>query len=186
MLYKNIEIFNAEELIPNADGSVSWLRVPETVFQAMEGKSADKVACNVTGVELRFVIKGESVKLVMSAKEKVSVFHVYYGGVQGGWEDHEVHKRITLGPQVFEIKRPANMKNLQRMTEAAGWDWDPQVVRVIFDRGRVNLQMSLVKWNRPSPPSAPRRPCFATDLPSPMAPIPLICPMPGPAFWATT
>ncbi|MBO5953117.1 MAG: hypothetical protein J6Q53_03215 [Oscillospiraceae bacterium] len=170
MLYKNVEIFNAAELIHNDDGSVTWLRVPETVFQTMESKSANEVAHNVTGVELRFVIKGESVKLLMNASKDddtgFCTFHVYYGGVQGGWEDHEVHKHITAEVQEFEIKRPKNMKNLEKMTAMSGWDWDPQVVRVIFDRGRVNLHGVIGDVELPKPSQCPRKTllCYGSSI----------------------
>ena len=29
MIYKNVDIYNIEELIHNPDGSVSWLRIPK-------------------------------------------------------------------------------------------------------------------------------------------------------------
>ena len=66
MIYKNFEIHNVAELIYNDDGSVSWKRVPSEVHAAMESKMADTVAHNSTGVELRFVIKGDSATIRMS------------------------------------------------------------------------------------------------------------------------
>lgn len=170
MLYKNIEIFNAAQLTQQEDGSISWLRVPENVYHAMESGSAGEVGRNVTGVELRFVIKGESVKLVMSADEvtdsDVCTFHVYYGGIQGGWADHELHKHIPGTPQTFEIKRPANMENLRKMTGLSGHDWDPEVVRVIFDRGRVFLHDVIGDVEPPKPEQCPRKTllCYGSSI----------------------
>ena len=66
MIYKNVEFHNVAELIDNQDGSVSWKRVPSLVHGQMESKIADSVVANSTGVELRFVIKGESVTIKMS------------------------------------------------------------------------------------------------------------------------
>lgn len=170
MLYKNIEIFNAAQLTCQEDGSVSWLRVPENVYQAMESGNAGEVGRNVTGVELRFVIEGDSVKLVMSADEvtdsDVCTFHVYYGGIQGGWADHEVHKHIPGTPKTFEIKRPANMSNLRKMTEMSGHDWDPEVVRVIFDRGRVFLHDVIGEVEPPKPAQCPKKTllCYGSSI----------------------
>ena len=170
MLYKNIQIFNAAELFENADGSIAWRRVPNAVFQDMEAGGAEEVAHNVTGVELRFVIKGESVKLVMSADEEkdsdFAAFHVYYGGIQGGWSDHELHKHIPGTPHTFEIKRPANLVKLQKMTELSGHDWDPEVVRVIFDRGRVFLHDVIGEVEPPTPAQCPKKTllCYGSSI----------------------
>ena len=168
MLYKNIEIYNAQELVENSDGSVTWLRVPAQAAPMLEAPCAQERIRNTTGVELRFVIRGESAKLVMSAPEDEDfcTFHVYYGGVQGGWEDHEVHKHITAQPQIFEIKKPANMKNLQRMTAAAGWDWDPQVVRIIFDRGKVHIHDVIGDIEPPKASQCPKKTllCYGSSI----------------------
>ena len=59
MIYKNFEIHNVAELIHNDDGSVSWKRVPSEVAATMEAPTADSMVHNSTGVELRFVMKGD-------------------------------------------------------------------------------------------------------------------------------
>lgn len=170
MICKNIEIFNAAQLTDHADGSVSWLRVPETVFGRMESGTADAVVHDTTGVELRFVIKGESVKLVMSADEEkdsdFAAFHVYYGGIQGGWTDHELNKHIPGTPHTFEIKRPANLDNLRKMTALSGYDWDPEVVRVILDRGRIHLHHVIGDVEPPKPEQCPKKTllCYGSSI----------------------
>jgi len=143
MIYKNIEIYNIAELIYNDDGSVSWKRVPSDVHKEMEAPNADLVAHNSTGVELRFVIKGDSAIIRMSTRnnnpKSFSTFHVYRGGIQGGWEDHEVHRHVTGEVQDFEIKKSGNLPHLREMTKKSGLDWDPEVVRIIFDRGSYKI-----------------------------------------------
>ena len=42
MLYKNAEIHNVEEMITNADGSVSFIRVPEAVYEKLISYLAEK------------------------------------------------------------------------------------------------------------------------------------------------
>lgn len=143
MLYRNIEIYNIAELIDNGDGSVSWKRVPTEVANAMELPYASGVVHNATGVELRFVIKGSEATIRMSTAQNdphsFSTFHVYRGGIQGGWEDHEVHRHVTGEVQDFVIKKSPNLPHLKVMAEHGGDGWDPEVVRVIFDRGHYKI-----------------------------------------------
>ncbi len=143
MIYKNIEIHNVAELDYNEDGSVSWKRVPDFVMKNMDSESAHSVVENSTGVELRFVIKGESVTIRMSTyennPESFNTFHVYRGGIQGGWKDHEIHCHVTGEVQDFIIKKSENPEHLRIMTDKSGLDWDSEVVRVIFDRGKYKI-----------------------------------------------
>ena len=81
MIYKNFEIHNAAELIHNEDGSISWIRVPSCVHAEMESDQGKNMARNSTGVELRFVIKGESATVRMCTVDNdphsFSTFHVF-------------------------------------------------------------------------------------------------------------
>ena len=143
MIYKNIEIHNIAELIDNGDGSVSWLRVPREVADKMELGLASNMVINATGVELRFVIRGESATIRMRCQSdsplSFNTFHVFRGGIQGGWDDHEVHRHVTSEVQDFVIERSKKRETLRKMTENAGYDWDPEVVRIIFDRGSFKI-----------------------------------------------
>lgn len=143
MIYKNIEIHNIAELVNNDDGSVSWKRVPEFVLEKMEKPAGKQVVYNSTGVELRFVIKGESVVIRMSATDNDSKsfnpFHIFRGGIQGTWEDHEVHCCVSSEPDNFVIKRSENIERLKEMSMKIGSEWEPEVVRVIFDRGKYKI-----------------------------------------------
>ena len=169
MIWKNIEVFNVAELVPQDDGSVSWLRVPRAAYETLETPTGKLMAVNSTGVELRFAILGKSVKLVMSTSEgpeSFCAFHVYRGGIQGGWEDHEYNSHITPEPQTFEIKRSANMKNLQTMTDAMGLDWAPEVVRVIFDRGDIKLHDVIGEVEPPKQSQTPKNTllCYGSSI----------------------
>ena len=161
MIYKNIEIHNVAELINNEDGSVSWKRVPSCVSDTMEAKGAENVVHNSTGVELRFVIKGECAKIIMSAysddKNNFNSFHVYYGSIQGGWQDHEVHKFVGAEPEEFVIEKPKNTENLKKMTEFSGSEWDCEVVRIIFDRGRYKIFDVIGEVEPPKPEQCPKK-----------------------------
>ena len=103
MIWKNIEIFNAEELVSYEDG-ISWLRIPQNAYEVLEKPSGKQMAVNTTGVELRFVPKGESVKIMMSSMEdasSINTFHIYRGGLQGGYEDHELNCYIPPKAKEF-------------------------------------------------------------------------------------
>lgn len=161
MIYKNIEIHNVAELIHNDDGSVSWKRVPSEVHNAMESKSADNRVHNSIGVELRFVIKGDSATIRMSTYEddpkSFSTFHVYRGGIQGGWRDHEVHRYVTGEVQDFVIEKSDNMSKLKEMSNKIGYEWDCEVVRIIFDRGRYKIYDVIGDVEPPSEKQCPSK-----------------------------
>ncbi len=165
MLYKNMEIHNVAELIENEDGSVSWKRVPTEVESQLETSMGSKQAYGATGVELRFVIRGESATLRMSTYENdprsFSTFHVYRGGIQGGWSDHEVHRHVTGEVQDFVIERSSNSERLKVMSKGIGTDWDSEVVRVIFDRGRYKIHDIIGDVVPPLPSQCPKKTLLA-------------------------
>ena len=165
MIWKNIEIHNVAELINNDDGSVSWRRVPYEVCDQMESSMAEHVVHCSTGVELRFVIKGESATVRMSTlkndPQSFSTFHVYRGGIQGGWDDHEVHRHVTGEVQDFVIKRSSNMQRLKEMSERIGHDWDCEVVRIIFDRGSYKIYDVIGDVAPPSREQCPKKTLLA-------------------------
>lgn len=165
MIYKNIEIHNVAKLIENDDQSVSWLRVPEEVQKAMEGKNAPLRVQSSTGVELRFVIKGESATIRMSTvgnnPKSFSTFHVYRGSVQGGWVDHEVHRHVTGEIQEFVIEKSKNPDVLKTITEKSNFPFDPQVIRIIFDRGTYKIYDVIGDVCPPSKEMCPQKTLLA-------------------------
>ncbi len=144
MIYKNIDVHNVAEIIETKDG-MSWKRFPKEVCAQLELDTEQRWCTSATGVELRFVIKDESVTLRMACSEDdknrqmLDTFHVYRGGIQGGWEDHITNKYVSSEAADFVIKRSANMDTLKKMNAQAGYDWDPEVVRVIFNRGHYRI-----------------------------------------------
>lgn len=139
MIYKNFEIHNIEEILQNEDGSISWKRVPDYVDKALETEQGKRMSQGSTGVELRFVLKGEKAVIRMCTSGGDGVFHVYRGGIQGGWSDHETHKIVRTEVEDFVIERSPNPDRLQIMNQKAGLGWDSEVIRVIFDRGSYKI-----------------------------------------------
>jgi hypothetical protein len=169
MIWKNIEIFNAEELTHFADGSVSWVRIPRAASECMEKPNGKAMAEGVTGVELRFVLKGDSAKIVMSSMEdesSINTFHIYRGGLQGGWTDHELNCYIPPQPKEFTFKQPAEAASQQKIHELTGLDWDARVIRVIFDRGQVKLHDVIGEVAPPTPEQTPKKTllCYGSSI----------------------
>ena len=161
MIYKNIEFHNIAELIHNEDGSVSWKRVPSEVHSVMEAPDPDKVAHNFTGVELRFVLEGESATIRMSTyddtPEAEARFHLYRGGIQGGWQDQAICRSITNEPRDFVFTRAANAERIKEISEKTGHEWDSEVVRIIFDTGRCKIHDVTGAVRPPSKEECPKK-----------------------------
>lgn len=139
MRYKDAELYNVADIINNEDGSVSWVRVPSSVRSGLESDQGKRMAICATGVELRFVLKGDKAVIRMCTKDSDGIFHVYRGGIQGGWADHEVHKQVRTEVEDFVIEKSPNIDRLKIMTERSGYDWDCEVIRIIFDRGYFKI-----------------------------------------------
>lgn len=143
MIYKNIDIHNAAELIPCGDGGVTWSRVPLELREKLDGDGGKQQVLNSTGVELRFAVIGESVTLRLKAIEHCkglsSIFHIFRGGIQGSWEDHELNNSIGCETTDVVIKRSANLDTLTRMSKLSNTSFAPEIVRVIFDRGYYEI-----------------------------------------------
>ena len=154
MLFQNVEVHNVAELVQEENG-VSWLRVPAAVKACMEAQNGDQ-ARGSTGVELRFVMHSDTVTLRMQCLS-AGVLHIFRGGIQGGWEDQEILKNVDDTPCDIVIKKSANLPALERMTEAAGYAWDPRVVRVIFDRGLYKLFDVIGDVEPPKPEQLPQK-----------------------------
>lgn len=158
MIWKNIEVHNIAEWVPTEAG-VTWRRVPRDVYSVME-KGGD-TAKNSTGVELRFVIRSEQEATVvlrsLGTEDSVPTLQVYRGGLQGGWADHEINRLVRLEPTRIRIARSPDIAHLRRCAAAAEDEWDPEVVRVIFDRGEYELLDVEGDVAPPRPEQVPRR-----------------------------
>lgn len=166
MLFKNVEIFNAEEIFENEDGSMSWKRVPNNVYEALEGPGAKDLACCATGVEIRFKMNCDKVTLKMAVSEGQGCFHVYRGAVQGGWIDHEVHKNVTTEIEEFVIEVSEHPEWLQTISKEKGSEWNSDVIRVIFDRGYFKLYDIIGDIEPPTKADCPSKTlmCYGSSI----------------------
>ncbi len=143
MIFKNVEIHNAAELLECDGGGVVWSRMPKSAYDGAESDAGRRVLCNTTGVELRFLMNSPEVTLKLQSVTGNAInnsYQVFYGGIQGGWEAHEC-MRPVVGADIVEcvIKKPANLETLKRVAKESGISFDPEVIRVIFNRGTIKL-----------------------------------------------
>lgn len=135
-VYKNMEIHNAAALLPGKMGGVTWLRYPEAVCEGFEKEGARVQAGNASGVELRFLMLSERVTLRVRS-EGDGRYHIYRGGLQGGWYDHETKVTSSAGTEIV-IERK-EQPHIERMHKDLSLPWRPELIRVIFDRGRFEI-----------------------------------------------
>lgn len=158
MQYKGLEIHHVGHLVSLENG-VTWLRIPEPVHQSLESDMGKWMAKTAIGVELRFVIKSGTAKITMkslSSPAVMTTFHVFHGGIQSGWEGHEMNKFISTTPTVYEFTRPSNMETLKKITDEAGFDWDPEVFRLVLERGEICILEVEGDIAPPTPDQTPK------------------------------
>ena len=135
-VYQNMIVHNAAELFSGEHGGVTWSRYPSSVMDAFEKNGAAVQARNASGVELRFLMKSDRVVLSVYSGA-VGHYHIFRGGIQGGWYDHE--GRITSPEKAEIVIEKKELTLLERMHRDYDLPWDPSLIRIVFDRGRVEI-----------------------------------------------
>lgn len=164
MQYKNIEVHNIGKIREGeqSDG-FRWCRVPEDVYESME-TDLGKIMCRIsTGVELRFVMKSDKVTIRMRTlgDDPCGVFHVYRGSIQGSCTDHEGKKAVGKEFEDFVIDQSKHLPMLRRITKDFDYPFDPEVVRVIFDRGAFEIAEIIGDVEPPKPEQMPAKTMLA-------------------------
>lgn len=79
MIYKNIELFNVDEVIHNSDNSgVLLSRFPSDVIDTLKGRGA-YISRSTTGCEIRFVTDAKTIWLTMESVVNDTALTVYCG-----------------------------------------------------------------------------------------------------------
>ena len=136
MIYKNMEIHNAAELLFGEQGGAMWLRYPSSVCETFEKEGAKIQAGNSSGVELRFIMKSDTVEIKLRSTG-TGRFHIFRGGLQGGWYDHE-GKITSPDGTVIRIERK-EQETIDRVHKDFSLPWDPSLIRIVFDGGRFEI-----------------------------------------------
>lgn len=140
MIYKNIEFHNVAEIIPDDnDGGVTWLRMPGYLTDKFEMPLAKEMNAYATGVEMRFVIKSGSAVIRMKALSENCCFHIFRGGIQAGWTDNGINTLSESEEKNIVVEKSDNLEMLRLMAKEAGDAFDPEVIRIIFDKGYFKI-----------------------------------------------
>ena len=136
MIFQNIDFHNVSELTENGDGGYTMHRFPVSVEEELsdQGKIANKVS---TGVELRFRMISDSVKIKLKYSGKATNVNVYRGGVIGSWDEVEVP---IIGGEVYELTvAKKNTEALEKINNAAHFGFSHEIVRVVFNSASLDF-----------------------------------------------
>lgn len=156
MLYNNFELYNVAELIPYKDGGFNMSRLPATV-RAVMGAQGQRMACNTAGCEFRFVLNsGEAeITLRMDTPGAYSRALLYYGGVQSGWQT--LSHTIGYEPVTIRISNHASPDMLKKISDAAGYQYDPKVIRLTLESAQLILLDAKGNVRPPLPSEVPKK-----------------------------
>ncbi len=141
MLFQNIELYNVSELEElGRDGAYKMLRIPRSVQQQLDTEQGKNMAYANTGVELRFNMISDSVKIKLCANDPNRILRqlVYYGPIGAGWQD--CVKYVTGSPTEITIQKPTNKEQYEAAAKALGSEFDPMLVRVLM----LNAPCSII------------------------------------------
>lgn len=134
MIFQNIDFHNVSELVPYEDG---WrmLRVPAHVREHCDEGLRTVSSAYSTGVELRFCLLGDhaDIHLRTLPLPEGQMAYLYFGSIQGGWECSSFV--IAKERSTIRVRRPANMHQLQEITDEAHLPFSPQVCRLVLPYG---------------------------------------------------
>lgn len=140
MIFENTELYNVAELEPlGRNNAYKMLRVPKAVSEKMN-RDSWRINTFNSGVELRFVMKSDYVKIKLCTNEigTVSRCVIYYGGLQAGWDN--ITRYITSDVTEITIKAPQNLDMLDKITRDNGLAFNPRCVRVLM----LNTPSSII------------------------------------------
>ena len=134
MIYDGIE-FHVVEDMEFQEKSYRLSRLPRKIANQLEPVLRDQFSWFSTGVELRFRMTSDEVKLHLSAEptEEAMVAVIYFGSIAGGWT-HST-KVIGEGETVISIRYPEELKKLEMIEEEHNLPFRTRLVRVLLPGG---------------------------------------------------
>jgi lysophospholipase L1-like esterase len=132
MIYKNVELYNVEELIAPEDGVGKVLsRIPNKLRMTLN-ESAKTAALFPAGCEIRFNLEGESAKILLKREEmshwgsQLSLVEVFQGSFQVSWN------LIGTKPTEITLSLPQNVELLDKVSKKERLPFDAHLTRVIL------------------------------------------------------
>ena len=140
MIFQNIDFHNVSELTKDEFGSYVMHRFPLSVEQTLNegGKNANKVT---TGIELRFKLVSDSVKLKLrldAPSTSATTVYIYRGNIVGGWQECAAS---VVGGETKEliINKHPNTEKLNEITKSASFGFSPEVVRIVLNSSSIRF-----------------------------------------------
>lgn len=157
MIYQNIELFNVSELTAGEGGGMILHRFPLSVEKALSDQGK-RMNVGATGVELRFRMTGGRVtlRLRMEDENAIGIAYIYQGGIIRESMDCT---RFIRGDRVTEIviDPVPDMAKIETIQASGQFPYDPALVRVILNNGRLRFFGVEGDCEPPRPSDTPRR-----------------------------
>lgn len=134
MIFQNIDFHNVSELTRDELGGYVMHRFPLEVEETLSdgGKRANK---DNTGVELRFKLVSDSVKLKLrldAPSTSATTVYIYRGGIVGKWQEC-VTSIVGGDTKELVISKEPNIDMLWKITKSASFGFSPEVVRIVLE-----------------------------------------------------
>lgn len=134
MIFDQMEFHNVEAMVWEEDG-YKMSRLPRDVAKQLDQGIRDNTSFLSTGVEVRFRLTGEEVKLHLRADpdEEAQTALIFYGSIQGGWQYSA--KAIGEKETVITVKYPEELGKLEAISKQAKLPFSPRMVRILLPYG---------------------------------------------------
>ena len=134
MIFDQMEFHNVEAMVWEEDG-YKMSRLPRDVAKQLDQGLRDNTSFFSTGVEVRFRLTGEEVKLHFRAApdEEAQTALIFYGSIQGGWQYSA--KAIGEKETVITVKYPEELGKLEAISKQAKLPFSPRMVRILLPYG---------------------------------------------------
>ena len=134
MIFDQMEFHNVEAMVWEEDG-YKMSRLPRDVAKQLDQGIRDNTSFFSTGVEVRFRLTGEEVKLHFRAApdEEAQTALIFYGSIQGGWQYSA--KAIGEKETVITVKYPEELGKLEAISKQAKLPFSPRIVRILLPYG---------------------------------------------------
>ena len=138
MIYKNLELFNVSDLSEGTNGGMRIHRFPLWVEKAF-GAQGTRLNRNAVGVEIRFRMISDKVKLHLSAEGEGSASAYFYrGSVLSKWQDLSRSVRGGEG-SVLEFEKADKPEFYEEITRSGGYPYSPEIIRLVFNGGPLQI-----------------------------------------------
>ncbi len=148
MIFKNAELYNVGDLLPEEDGGYRICRVRSDVRDHMS-EGGKNLSIAATGVEIRFVINSGTVKITLRSNIKRRLL-VMYGALHGGM-DAVAHSYGTENT-TLEISPCSDIPTLTQLTDMCGYGYSPNVVRLLPESASRDVIVDIEGDIRPPRP----------------------------------